>query len=71
MLAVSSSLAIDVIFMLNRWVVCVLMFYMASIGTIGDSVLMPIFVIANAGLLTVFRLLGWDKVRKCLSACRS
>jgi hypothetical protein len=68
---VSSSLAIDAIFMLNRWVVCVLMFYMASVGTVGDSVLMPIFVIANAALLTIFRLLGWEKVRKCLSACRS
>lgn len=70
-LIVSSSLAIDAIFMANRWVVCFLMFYMASVGTVGDSVLMPIMVIATASLLTVCRLLAWDKLRKCLSSCRS
>ena len=70
-LAVSSSLAIDAVFMANRWVVACLMFYMASVGTVGDSVLMPIFIIATAALLSLCRLLTWDKFRKCLSACRS
>jgi hypothetical protein len=70
-LAVSSSLAIEALFMANRWVVCLLMFYMASVGSVGDSVLMPIMVIATAALLTTCRLLTWDKLRKCLTACRS
>lgn len=58
-LAVSSSLAIDAIYMLNRWIVCFLMFYMVSIGTIGDSVMMPISVISSGALLTLCRLLTW------------
>jgi hypothetical protein len=58
-LAVSTSLPIDAIFMANRWVVCILMFYMASVGTVGDSVLMPILVISNAAVVSLCRLLTW------------
>lgn len=58
-LAVNHSLAIQAVFMANRWLVCILMFYMLSVATIGDSILMPLLNICTGGILTLCRLLTW------------
>ena len=70
-LSVSHSFAVHVLFMANRWIVGVLMFYALSTATFGDSVIMPASVLGCAGVVTLCWLMTWDKFRACLQRFRS
>jgi hypothetical protein len=70
-LNVNHHIAVHILFMVNRWIVGVLMLYLFTVAKVGDSIIMPALVVSCAGVVTVSRLLGWDKVRACFAKCRS
>lgn len=70
-LSVTHHFAIQILFMANRWIVGVLMFYAISVGKVGDSILMPAAVLASSGVVTLGWLMSWDKFKACLLRCRS
>ena len=70
-LSVNHHIAVHILFMVNRWIVGVLMIYMLTVATFGDSLLMPIAVMVCGGVVSVSRLGMWDKVRSCFNRCRS
>lgn len=69
-LAVTHSGPIQIIFMLNRWVVAFIMVYMLTIADVGDSVLMPLFSILFGAIVSLCWLFKVDKFRACLNRCR-
>jgi hypothetical protein len=56
--------------MVNRWAVGILMIYLFTIATFGDSVIMPAAVTASSAVVTFARLMTWDKFRSCLQKLR-
>lgn len=70
-LSVTHHFAIHILFMANRWIVGVLMFYAISVGKIGDSIIMPAAVLASSGVISLSWLFTWDKFKACLLRCRS
>jgi hypothetical protein len=70
-LSVNHHIAVHILFMVNRWIVGVLMVYLCSMATYGDSILMPIAVLISSAAVTVGRIANWDKARACFNRCRS
>ena len=70
-LNVNHHIAIHILFMVNRWIVGILMIYMLTIATFGDSLLMPLSVIIAGAVTTLSRLFMWDRLRACFNRCRS
>jgi len=70
-LSVSHHIAVQILFMANRWIVGILMVYLCSMATVGDSILMPILVLLSSAAVTIGRVATWDKARACFNRCRA